>query len=296
VGKSEVAVRVAERVGGEVVGCDALQVYRGLDVATAKPTPVQRARAPHHLVDVVGPGERFSLGEWVRSAERAIEGIARRRRVPVVAGGTGLYLRGLLRGIVSAPAPDPALRERLRRMASRFGAPRLHRWLDRLDPDSARRLAPTDRQRVTRALEACLGGARWSDGLRAEGTWGGRVERYPALKIGLDLDSKVLGPRLDARVTGFFEGGLVDEVRALLAAGIPAQAQALKAIGYREVVEALERGEDAEATSEAVRRSTRRYAKRQRTWFRSEPGVRWLDAAQGAEALTEAVVAAWRED
>ena len=292
-GKSEFAVRVAERIGGEIVGCDALQVYRDVNVGTAKPAAELRHRVPHHLVDVVDPRISFTLGDYVARAEAAVAAIAGRGGVPVVVGGTGMYLRGLLRGIVATPVADPVLRERLRRMAARFGSPRLHRWLARLDPGSAARLAPGDGQRVTRALEGALAGAVWSHALREQGTWASGSERYPSLKIGLDRERKAHGRLLDARVEGFFGGGLVDEVRALLAAGVPPAANALKAIGYRQVVAGLERGTAPGEIVEEVKRATRRYAKRQRTWFRKEPGVTWLDAGDPADVLVERVVDLW---
>ena len=293
-GKSELAVRVAERIGGEIVGCDALQVYRDVTVGTAKPPEELRRRVPHHLVDVVDPKASFTLGDYVTRAEAAVAAIAARGCVPVVVGGTGMYLRGLLRGIVAAPATDPVLRERLRRMAVRFGSPRLHRWLKRLDPDSAGRLPPGDAQRVTRALEGALRGSVWGRILREEGTWGSGVERYPSLKIGLDRERKAHGRELDARVDAFFARGLTDEVRALLDAGVPPTASALQAIGYRQIVAGLRQGTAREEIVEEVKRATRRYAKRQRTWFRKEPGVTWLDAGEPAPVLEERIADLWR--
>jgi tRNA dimethylallyltransferase len=196
---------------------------------------------------------------------------------------------------VETPARDEALRERLRRMAARHGPARLHRFLSSLDPASAARLAPADGQRVVRALElALLGGATWSERLAREGTWSAARERYRSLKIGLDLERGALVDRLAARVDAFFEAGLVEEVRSLLAAGVPESANAFKAIGYREVIAALGAGEDPDTVREAVKISTRRYAKRQRTWFRAEPGIVWLDAAEGPARLAARVVDLWR--
>lgn len=270
-----------------MVGCDAMQVYVGFDAATAKPDERERARVPHHLIDCVDPRSNFSLADYVRAAERAIAEIAARGRLPIVAGGTGLYLRGLLRGIVDAPPRDATLRERLRRLAARHGAPRLHRWLVALDAPTARRLAPGDTQRVIRGLELALsGGPLWSERLRAGGSWHSDEERYAALKIGVDLERTCLVERLDRRVERFFEAGLVAEVRALLAAGVPAAANAFKAIGYREVLEALDAGIDPETVRDAVRQNTRRYVKRQRSWFRRESRTHWLDAGEGADPLT----------
>ncbi len=295
-GKTRTAVEVAERLDGEVVGCDALQVYRGFEVATAKPEPDLRERVAHHLVDVADPRRDFSVADYVRLADRAIAEIAARGRVPLVAGGTGMYLRGLLRGLVGAPPRDAHLRERIRRLALRFGAKRLHRWLSRLDRESAERLHPGDTQRIVRALEIALaGGLPWSEALRRHGTWSGSAERYRAVKFGLDADRDVLARRLDARVEDYFRSGLVEEVRSLLEQGVPPRANAFKAIGYREVLAAVLAGESPEATLDAVRVNTRRFAKRQRTWFRKEPHVTWLDADAGPVALAERIVRTWGE-
>jgi tRNA dimethylallyltransferase len=295
-GKTELAVELAERIGGEIVGCDALQVYRGFDRATAKPSLEQRRRARHHLIDFADPCFDFSLAEYVHLADRAIRDIHSRDRVPLVVGGTGMYLRGLLRGVVDAPERDDALRARLRGMARRFGAPRLHRWLSGLDPGSAGRLPVRDTQRIVRALEIALsGGPTWSERLRSGGTWSSGEERYRALKIVLDMGRERLARRLDDRVGAFFDAGLVEEVRELLSAGVPATANAFKAIGYREVLAALSSGIDPASVVDEVRRSTRRYAKRQRTWFRGEPDTVEMDAARPLPELVDEIVRRWGE-
>lgn len=270
-------------------------MYRGLDAATAKPEPRDRRRVPHWMIDVADPAHDFSVADYVRGADAAIAAIAARRRVPIVAGGTGMYLRGLLKGLVPAPARDAALRERLRGMTARYGAPRVWRLLRRLDPVSAARVRASDSQRVVRALElAYTDGARWSDRLAQDGAWGRSAERYRALKFGLAMEPAPLAARLDERVGRFFSAGLVEEVRRLLGAGLPISANALKAIGYREVVAALRAGTDPADTRAAIALATRRYAKRQRTWFRSEDGVRWLDAAQDRSSLAATIAAAWK--
>ena len=283
-------------LGAEIIGCDAVQLYRGLDVATGKPTPGQRAIVPHHLVDLVDPLEDMTLADYVRAAERAIVEITGRKRVALIVGGTGLYLRGLLRGIIPAPPRDAALRQRLRTMAARFGAARLHRWLRALDPPSAERLPRGDVQRIIRAIEIALSGqGTWSERLMLEGTWRQGVERFDSLKIGLDMDDHLLEPRLRDRVTAFFAAGLVGEVQALLDRGVRREANAFKAIGYREVLSALDGEGDLAGTGEEVFRNTLRYVKRQRTWFRKEPGVVWLDAALGPSALSRRITELWNE-
>ena len=286
---------MAVLLGGEIVGCDALQVYRGFDAATAKPTPGERQRVPHWLFDVADPRVAYTLADYVRDADAAIAAIRGRGAVPVIVGGTGMYLRGLLKGIVPAPLPDPALRDRLRRMSSRFGPPRLHRLLARVDPASAARLSPQDAQRITRALELALpAGDTWSVRLARSGTWAAAGERYAALKFGLDLDRELLAARLSARVEGFFAADLPGEVERLLAAGVPESANPFLGIGYREILRARTERRDPRAVREAIVAATRRYAKRQRTWFRREPGLVWLDAATGIDALASTIAGAWR--
>jgi tRNA dimethylallyltransferase len=248
------------------------------------------------MVDCIDPRRDFNMADYVRSAERIVSEIAARGRVPIVAGGTGMYLRGLLRGVVDAPPRDDRLRRRLRRVAERRGAASLHRWLEKRDPGSAARLSPGDTQRLVRAMELALSGeSTWSERLRKEGSWDSGVERYAALKIGLELDRDLLNRHLDRRVESFFEAGLVQEIERLLDEGLPRHANALKAIGYREVLEGLERGSNLQVIVEEVKRNTRRYAKRQRTWFRSEPDVVWLDAAIGIERLATSVMEMWRD-
>jgi len=277
-----------------VVGCDALQVYRGLDAATAKPSRDERERVPHWLLDIADPRCDYSLAEYVRDADAAIAAILARGGVPVVVGGSGMYLRGLLKGIVAALPRDEALRARLTAQIARFGARRVHRLLATLDPESAKRVGPEDAQRIVRALElALLSGETWSATLARSGTWSGGEERYRALKFGLDLDRNVLASRLAARVGAFFEADLEGEVDRLLAQGVPETANAFKGIGYREILGAKRQGRDAADTREAIVVATRQYAKRQRTWFRKEPGLVWLDASSGIDALVATVVSAW---
>lgn len=291
------ALRVAQELGAEIVGCDAVQVYRGLDAGTAKPTAEERQLVPHHLVDCVDPLlQDYSMAAYVRAADAVIADITRRGRIPVVVGGTGLYLRGLLRGFIEAPARNAELRARLQALVRRRGSERLHRWLRHLDRESAERLHATDAQRIVRGLELALGGGTpWSARLREAGTWGRIAERYSSLKVGLDMDPEALGLRLDARVDQFFACGLVEEVRELLRRGVPREANAFKAIGYREVLAALDGAGDLARVRQEIQRNTRRYAKRQRTWFRKEPHVVWLSVTDDS-SLAARVVERWRGD
>lgn len=275
VGKSDLAVALAGRLGGEIVGADSMQVYRGLDAGTAKPSARERRLVPHHLIDHVDPRRDYSAGDYARDADAAIGGIAARGRLPVVAGGTGLYLRALLRGLVEAPRRQPELRERLNRVAARRGTAALHRMLRRRDPAAVERIPPADRQRLVRALEVALSGERPLAGLIDSHRFG--EERYPALRAGVDMEDSLLLPRLERRVREMFaEDRLVREVEGLLEAGVGPRANAFKALGYREVL-AWMRGEIPRAeVEERTLRNTRRYVKRQRTWFRREPGFFWF--------------------
>jgi tRNA dimethylallyltransferase len=287
VGKSDLALDLAESAGGAILSADAMQVYRGFDRGTGKPGPSQRARVPHFLIDIADPRRDFSAGDFVRAAEAALEECRRRSLRPIVVGGTGLYVRALLRGLFDGPPRDPALRERLHAGALRRGLGHLHRLLARLDPVSAERLGPADEQRLVRALEVRLTTGRPLSQFHAED--GGDLwldkDRYPAVKIGLSRQRGDLVERIRRRVDGFFDAGLVEEVRRLLAAGVPGEANAFKGIGYRESLAAV-RGEIAE--EEARRRTftaTCQYAKRQMTWFRREARVRWIRADRSPQEI-----------
>jgi len=293
-GKSALALALAQRLDGEIVGCDALQVYRGFDTATAKPTCEERERVAHHLIDHIPPERFYTLAEFVREADAAIREIRMRSRLPIVVGGTGMYFRGLMRGILEVPPRNAKRRTRLLDMAGRFGTPRLHRWLGSLDSASAQRVATGDTQRVVRALDLALSGQpNWGTRLRQEGSWNSEHERYSALKIGLDGDRQWLQDRLDRRVERFLAAGLVEEVRALVARGVPREANAFKAIGYREVLAALPEGGSHDDLCREIQINTRRFSKRQRTWFRREAGIAWLDAAEPRTRLVEESMRLW---
>jgi tRNA dimethylallyltransferase len=286
-GKTALAVSLARRLGGEIVNADSQQVYRGLDVGTAKPTAEERAAVPHHLLDVVEPGEGMDAARFAALADAAISDIASRGRLPVVAGGTGLYLRALLHGVVAAPGRDPALRARLEEEALRLGRPALHERLRALDPAAAARIRPNDLVRVVRALEIAAGGRRPSE-LHAGHAF--REDRYDAVLLALDPPRAELHARIGARVREMFAGGLLDEARALLARGGGALAGRLP-IGYAEAA-ACARGEIA--LEEAIRRvevAHRRYARRQIVWLRKERGVEWVRPPYDPEALARRVEA-----
>jgi tRNA dimethylallyltransferase len=284
-GKTALAVALARRLGGEIVNADSQQVYRGLDVGTAKPTAAERAAAPHHLVDVVDPGEGMDAARFVALADAAIADVTGRGRRVVVAGGTGLYLRALLHGVAEAPGRDPALRARLEAEAEVVGRPALHARLAAIDPAYAARIRPNDLVRVVRGIEIAAGGKRPSELFAAHAF---QPDRYPALVVALDPPREALHARIDARVREMFEGGLLDETEALLARSGGVLPPRLP-IGYAEAAACL-RGEVSR--EEAVRRvqvAHRRYARRQVIWLRRERGVEWLTPPVDAESLARRV-------
>jgi tRNA dimethylallyltransferase len=272
-GKSALGLALAEALGGEIVGADSRQLYLGLDIGTAKPTPAERARVPHHLFDVLEPGETCGAGRYARLAAEAVAGIRARGRIPVVVGGTGLYVRALVDGIWDGPPRDPALRAALERLA-RDGAG-LHRWLARLDGESAAAIHPNDARKLVRALEITLGAGRPASALRRAHGFPGA---FPAVQIGLNWPRDVLYARIDRRVDAMLAEGWLDEIRALLDRGVDPDAPGMDAVGYRELVRHL-RGEfDLEEAVRRAKKACRNYAKRQFTWFRKDARIRWLEA------------------
>jgi len=272
-GKSDLAIRLALEVGGEIVNCDSLQLYRGLDIGTAKVPEAGRRGVPHHLIDVIEPTQIFTAGEYADAARAMLREIAGRNRIPVVVGGTGFYLRALLEGLFPGPPRDAVVRARLEaRERARPGS--LHRILRRLDPASAARIHANDRNKIIRALEVrLLAGESISTMFEL-----GRdpLHGFRAIKLGLDPARVFLYERLDARTANIFASGLVEEVRALLAAGVPADAKAFESLGYKQAVQVVAGRLNKEEALSSTRIETRQYAKRQATWFRKEEGVHWL--------------------
>jgi tRNA dimethylallyltransferase len=279
-GKSRLAQDLALAHQGEVVSCDSLQVYRGLDIGSAKPTPAERRQVPHHLIDVVNPGETFSAAEYARRGRQALLDIAERGRLPVVAGGTGLYLRALLFGLFEGPARDVRLRPRLEAIARRFGERRLHRLLARVDPEAARRLPPADRVRVVRALEVYWGTGRpLSEHHRKRPD---PLEGFRVQVVGLDPGRPALARAVRERTRQMLARGLIAEVRALLTRGLDPGLRPLQAIGYRQAVAVVLGEMTAAEAEEAIVRATLQYAKRQMTWFRHQVDALWFSEPQGA--------------
>jgi tRNA dimethylallyltransferase len=272
-GKSDLAVAIATEFEGEVVNCDSLQVYRHFDLGTAKLAVGDRRGIPHHLIDILDPDEVFTAGEYARRARAVLASISKRGRLPIIAGGTGFYLRALLDGLFRGPVRDQSLRQRLAdRERRRPGS--LHRILQRLDRAAAHRIHAHDVPKVMRALEVCVLMRRPLSELFGSGR--DALRGYRALKIGLQPGRDALYRRLDERCRQMFEGGLRGEVERILALGFPADAKPFESHGYKQALELL-RGELT--LKEAIfyaQRNTRRYAKRQMTWFRQEQGMVWL--------------------
>ncbi|MEE9280459.1 MAG: tRNA (adenosine(37)-N6)-dimethylallyltransferase MiaA [Myxococcota bacterium] len=281
-GKSDLAAELARRTGAEVIGCDSMQVYRGMDIGTAKPSRELRAEIPHHAIDIAAPDEPMSAGRYADCARRAAHEIRTRGRPVILCGGSGLYARAFAGGLISGVEADPALRAELEARSSES----LQAELRERDRTSAERIPPGDRIRLVRALEiARLAGSPVSE-VHARHGFGDRP--FELRWFGLHLDRGELWSRLRARVDRMFAAGLIDEVRSLHAAGYTSELRPLQSIGYREVGRVLDGRLTESEARESIWLATRRYAKRQRTWFRAESGLEWLPAADPDAALERA--------
>ncbi len=287
-GKTTVAEELALRLGGEIVSADSMQVYRGMDIGTAKPPPSER-RIPYHCIDLADPGEPFSAALYQRAAREAIADIAGRGRVPIVAGGTGMYVRAALddwsfpRGEQTSPA-----RTELERLADEVGAQVMHDRLRTIDPESAALIHPNNTRRTIRALEMAAEGVSYA--AQASG-FSRRRSVYDTVFVGLHVDREVLYRRIEDRVDAMIAAGLLGEVEALLAAGYRSGLTATQAIGYKELVPVLEEDAPLPEAVAAIKQATRRYAKRQLTWLRADPRIRWVDVTgTSAEDGTRAIL------
>lgn len=277
-GKSALGMALAEQLSGEIVNADALQVYRGFDIGTAKPSPADRERVAHHLIDIKEPHETYSAGEFARRAREAIAEIQGREKTPIVVGGSGLYLRALCEGISPIPPGDPEVRRELRERLKSAGLDLLRAELARLDPQTAARLSAGDTQRVLRALEVALVTGRPLSAWIAEQPFG--TEGIAAVRVGLTLPRSILYDQIAGRVARMVEAGWEEEVAALLRQGLSPDLPAFQAIGYRQLVRHLERDGSLDQAVAEIVRETRRFAKRQETWFRKEPDVTWFSAQE----------------
>ena len=274
-GKTALAVALAKELNGEVVSCDSMQVYKRMDIGTAKPTPEEMQGIPHHMIDVAEPWEDFSVSRYCEMAAPIVDDIISRGKTAIIAGGTGLYMDSLIRGSAFAPFPSTGVRERLEAQADAEGMEAMLSRLRAVDPDSAARLHLSDRKRIIRALEVFLetGETITEHNRKTQAV----PPRYTPLWLGLDfLERSELYRRIDLRVGKMLEMGLIGEIQSLLDSGIPEKCTAMQAIGYKEFVDALDGRCTIEEAADQVRQSSRRYAKRQLTWFRRNQRMHWI--------------------
>jgi tRNA dimethylallyltransferase len=283
-GKSALGIALAQRLGGEVVSCDSTAVYRGFDIGTDKVPLAERGGIPHHMIDVAEPTDEYSAARYAREAAAAIRGITARGRLPILVGGTGLYYRALTRGFFPGPGRDATLRARLDRIADRRGPERLHALLARVDTASAQRIQPRDRKRLVRALEVYrLTGRPLTEHFAATQP---PLPEYRVIAFALQIPAELTAERVARRVHAQFEAGLMDEIRGLLAAGVPPTAHPFTGLVYRQALEYLDGVRGEGETRELIVRENRRYSRRQLIWFRKEPNLRWIHAAgERADAL-----------
>jgi len=283
VGKTAAGIEVARAVGGEIVSADSMQVYRHMDIGTAKPTAAEQAAVRHHLIDVVDPDEPFDAAAYMSIGRRALADLIRRGRPPVVVGGTGLYIKALLCGLFRSDAHDRDVRARLRAEADAGGAAALHARLEKCDPETAARLHPNDRVRILRALEVFEVTGRPISELQREHRFG--EAPFRALKIGLSLDREALYRRIDRRVEAMLAAGLQGEVLSLLAKGYGPQLKPMQSIGYSHMAAFIAGSLDLRECIRTLQRDTRRFAKRQLTGFRADPDVLWFPPDRGTEMI-----------
>ena len=286
-GKTALSLSIARRLPSEMVNCDSVAMYREFEIGTAKPTAAERAEAPHHLLDCVAPNDYMTAGEYARQARQVLGEIRERRHLPIITGGTGLYLRALLEGLFPGPQRSEELRERLRERAQERGAGHLHRILQRLDSTAAARIHANDIPKVIRAIEVCLAARQPMSQLLKQGRE--PLRGFRILRLGLNPGRTALYQRIDTRAAKMFETGLVEETKGLIARH-GEQARPLASLGYRQAVQFLRGDLDRESAIRAAQQAHRNYAKRQMTWFRREPDVLWLegfgdDAAVQTKAL-----------
>jgi tRNA dimethylallyltransferase len=274
-GKTTLAVDLAGAISGEIVNADAMQVYRSMDIGTAKPTQEEQKGIPHHMLDVVNPDEEYNAAIYRRMALPVVKEICSKGKTCLVVGGTGLYIRGLIGGLIESPPSDPELREGLRRECKDHGTAKLHEKLKTLDPERAASIHPNDGVRIIRAIEInYLSHQRPSDLMKRHGF---RVQSLNALRLCLDVDREDLYHRINERSVDMVDKGLMEETRDLLKMGYSPDLKSMNAIGYRHMIRYLKGEWSLEETITKLKRDTRRYAKRQLTWFRAEPGVKWVD-------------------
>jgi tRNA dimethylallyltransferase len=286
-GKSALALAIADRHDGEIINCDSTAVYRGFDIGTDKIALSDRRGIPHHLIDIADPTDDYTAAQYARDAAAAIRDIHARGRLPILAGGSGFYFRALTRGLFPGPGRDGALRQRLESIAARRGVPLLHRMLCKVDPESARRIQPRDLKRLVRALEVFLLTGRTLTAHFADTA--SPIQGIDVLSVGLRLPAAQISERVTRRVDEQFAHGLLDEIRGLLASGVPETARPFGGLVYRQALEHLHGVRDEASTRALIAQENRRYARRQLIWFRKEPNLSWFDGP-GESAATIAAV------
>ena len=290
-GKSALGIALAKTLAGEIISCDSVQLYRGFDVGSAKTPGAEREGVAHHLLDVLSPTDKATAGDYVRMARQSIAEVSRRGRLPILVGGTGLYLKAALQGLFSGPGRDEGLRARLGQIAAEKGPGRLHGILTRIDPESAQRIHGNDQPKLIRAIEVCLVSRRpFSDVLKEDTEE--PLQGYRAIRIGLAPPREALYEKIDRRTKQMFAEGILDEVRGLLAVGVPETAWPFGAVGYKQALAAVRGEVDEGEAAQAAAQATRRYAKRQMTWFRQqEPETVWLEGFGDDPKIQEAAYA-----
>ena len=287
-GKSALALAVAGRYDGEIINCDSTAVYRGFDIGTDKIAPADRRGIPHHLIDIVDPTDEYTAAQYARDAAAIIRDVHARGRLPVLAGGTGFYFRALTRGLFPGPGRNAALRQRLESIAERRGVAFLHRLLRKVDPGSARRIQPRDLKRLVRALEVFFLTGRPLTAHFADTA--SPIADLEVLAVGLRLPAARISERVTRRVDQQFDRGLLDEIRTLLARGIPEDARPFGGLVYRQALEHLHGVRDQASTRALIAQGNRRYARRQLIWFRKEPNLSWFDGPGESSAIAAAVM------
>jgi tRNA dimethylallyltransferase len=287
-GKSRLGIQIAQLLDGEIVNCDSTAVYRQFDIGTDKVPVEDRSGIPHHLIDIIDPTEAYSAARYAQDAACTIRAITSRGRMPIVVGGTGLYFRALTRGLFPGPARNETLRARLERVAERRGTPFLHRAVSRIDPRSGRRIQPNDRKRLIRALEVYLLTGRALSDHFAETV--SPIGEYDVIALALHLPAEQIAGRVTRRVDEQFARGVVDEVRGILAGGVPATAHPFTGLVYRQVLELLAGVRNEAETRALIVRENRNYARRQLIWFRKEPNLHWLHGPGEQAAARDAAL------
>lgn len=274
-GKTELGIKLAERIGGEIVSADSRQVYRFMDIGTAKPSMEERRRVRHYMIDIVNPDEEFTAADYVKGAGKAVREICREGKVPVMAGGTGLYVRAVVDGIFSGPGSDTEIRKKLEEEAKKKGLSCLHERLGKIDPDASLRIHPNDRRRIIRALEIYETTGHPISRLQKDGRK--RKREYDVKMFGINRSREELYKRIDERVEKIFREGFVEEVKMLMDMGYGENLISMEALGYREVIHFLNEKMNLEEAKGKIKKDTRNYAKRQLTWFRKDERINWIN-------------------